>query len=128
MSTDNIQQAPVSLVTARFSEWLTWQLPFGLDGKKWWQHRGPSVTERTNLLGLGCWVTLEGLQAKPELNGLTGEVIEKEPSPGRVHLADGNTKDYALKHENLRTFPDSETVMAVRLGAKKEGRRFATYK
>lgn len=81
--------------------------------------------DRSNALAIGRWVRIEGLQAKPELNGLTGEVIDKEPSRGRVgvlvHLRGGATKECALKPQNLCTFRDEETVMAVRLGATREG-------
>eukprot|EP00656_Telonema_subtile_P043623 TRINITY_DN49972_c0_g1_i1.p1 TRINITY_DN49972_c0_g1~~TRINITY_DN49972_c0_g1_i1.p1 ORF type:complete len:256 (-),score=67.09 TRINITY_DN49972_c0_g1_i1:31-798(-) len=81
--------------------------------------------DRTNLLSIGRWVTVDGLVSKPELNGRTGEVIQKEPSPGRVgilvHLESGSTKEFALKRSNLIPFSDEQTVTAVRLGAQKEG-------
>jgi len=87
--------------------------------------RATRRADRTNPLAIGRWVTVRGLQSKPELNGLTGEVIQKEPSPGRigvlVHLDSGSTKEFALKSQNLCTFPDDQTVGAVRLGAAVEG-------
>ena len=36
--------------------------------------------------GVGLFVTVSGLQAKPELNGLRAEVVSDAPSRGRYGL------------------------------------------
>lgn len=75
-------------------------------------------------LSVGRWITLKDLQPNAELNGLTGEIINVEAAPGRagvlVHKPGGTTKVCSIKYENLSPFPDNQTVMAVRLSAKRE--------
>ena len=45
MDKDCVDAAPVSSVTASYTEWLTWQLPFSMTGKDYYTQRGTLYVE-----------------------------------------------------------------------------------
>jgi hypothetical protein len=51
---------------------------------------------------IGRCVRLDGLQSKPELNGLTGSCVGLDLATGRVTVTIGAAKSFNVKPENVR--------------------------
>eukprot|EP00966_Prymnesium_polylepis_P214095 4958718-Prymnesium_polylepis.2 len=54
----------------------------------------------------GRRVTIEGIQAKPELNGLTGTAVSFDDAKGRYNVKLDQGETVAIKPANLRAQPE----------------------
>eukprot|EP00747_Dinoflagellata_sp_TGD_P070917 gnl/TRDRNA2_/TRDRNA2_156803_c0_seq1.p1 gnl/TRDRNA2_/TRDRNA2_156803_c0~~gnl/TRDRNA2_/TRDRNA2_156803_c0_seq1.p1 ORF type:complete len:299 (+),score=46.88 gnl/TRDRNA2_/TRDRNA2_156803_c0_seq1:57-953(+) len=63
-----------------------------------------------NPFGVGRWVTIDGLQAAPYLNGLMGEVVQSENAAGRLGVRLREYGSKLIKRANLSTCANVQKV------------------
>ncbi len=68
-------------------------------------------------LAVGRWVTLRGLHAKRDLNGLSGIIIQEINQGGRIGVRLPGKGDKLVKEQNVEVFPDESVVKLARYGA-----------
>ena len=61
------------------------------------------------LLGKGTTVTINGLKARPELNGLTGSIVSYDAAKGRYAVKTPDGEQVLLKQLNLELPPAEES-------------------